>query len=185
MPGLKVVCPATIADAYGLTRAAIADDDPVIVVGNKALYALKGELPDSLDVTPIGKARTAREGRNVTIVSYGAMVNVALAAAKELAQGGIEAEVIDLRSLQPWDESAVLTSLSRTHRLVVAHEAVEAFGVGAEIVARMADAGFDELDGPIVRVGAPFMPTPFAKTLEDWYRPDAAKIVAAVKRTIG
>ncbi len=185
VPGLKVVCPATIADAYGLTRAAIADDDPVIVVENKALYALKGELPDSLDVTPIGKARTAREGRNVTIVSYGAMVNVALAAAKELAQGGIEAEVIDLRSLQPWDESAVLTSLSRTHRLVVAHEAVEAFGVGAEIVARMADAGFDELDGPIVRVGAPFMPTPFAKTLEDWYRPDAAKIVAAVKRTIG
>jgi len=185
VPGLKVVCPATIADAYGLTRAAIADDDPVIVVENKALYAVKGDLPDSLDVTPIGKARTARDGRDVTIVSYGAMVNVALAAAKELAQSGIEAEVIDLRSLQPWDESAVLASLARTHRLVVAHEAVEAFGVGAEIVARMADAGFDELDGPIVRVGAPFMPTPFAKTLEDWYRPDAAKIVAAVKRTIG
>lgn len=184
VPGLKVVCPATIADAYGLTRAAIADDDPVIVVENKALYAVKGDLPDGTGATPIGRARTARDGSDVTIVSYGATVGVALAAAAELAQSGIEAEVIDLRSLQPWDENAVLASLSRTHRLVVAHEAVEAFGVGAEIAARMADVGFDELDGPIVRVGAPFMPTPFAKTLEDWYRPDAAKVVAAVKRTI-
>lgn len=182
VPGLKVVCPATVADAYGLTRAAIADDDPVIVVENKALYAAKGDLPDTADVTPIGRARTAREGRDATIVSYGAMVPVALAAAAELAEGGIETEVIDLRSLQPWDEAAVIASLARTHRLVVAHEAVEAFGVGAEIAARMADVGFDELDGPIVRVGAPFMPAPFAKTLEDWYRPDAAKIVAAVKK---
>jgi pyruvate dehydrogenase E1 component beta subunit len=184
VPGLKVVCPATIADAYGLMRAAIADDDPVIVVENKALYPIKGDLPDGAGPVPIGRAHIARPGRDVTIVSYGATVTVALAAAAELAQGGVEAEVIDLRSLQPWDEAAVLASLARTHRLVVAHEAVEAFGVGAEIAARMSDAGFDELDGPIVRVGAPFMPTPFAKTLEDWYRPDAAKIVAAVKRTI-
>lgn len=184
VPGLKVVCPATVSDAYGLTRAAIADDDPVIVVENKTLYAVKGDLPDGTTTTPIGRARTARNGRDVTIVSYGAMVNVALAAASELGTGGIEAEVIDLRSLQPWDEAAVLASLARTHRLVVAHEAVEAFGVGAEIAARMADVGFDELDGPIVRVGAPFMPVPFARTLEDWYRPDAAKIVAAVKRTV-
>lgn len=182
VPGLKVVCPATVADAYSLTRAAIADDDPVIVVENKALYAAKGNLPDTAGVTPIGRARTAREGRDATIVSYGAMVPVALAAAAELAEGGIETEVIDLRSLQPWDEAAVIASLARTHHLVVAHEAVEAFGVGAEIAARMADVGFDELDGPIVRVGAPFMPAPFAKTLEDWYRPDAAKIVAAVKK---
>jgi pyruvate dehydrogenase E1 component beta subunit len=120
----------------------------------------------------------------VSIVAYGAMVGTALSAATELAQSGIEAEVVDLRSLQPWDETAVLRSVARTHRLVIAHEAVEAFGVGAEIAARMADIGFDELDGPIVRVGAPFMPVPFAKTLEDWYRPDATKIVAAVKRTI-
>jgi pyruvate/2-oxoglutarate/acetoin dehydrogenase E1 component len=184
VPGLKVVCPATIADAYGLTRAAIADDDPVIVVENKTLYAAKGDLPETHGFAPIGRASTAREGRDVTVVTYGAMVAVALDAAIELAQGGIEAEVIDLRSLQPWDEAAVIASLARTHRLVVAHEAVEAFGVGGEIAARMADTGFDELDGPIVRVGAPFMPTPFAKTLEDWYRPDAAKIVAAVKRTM-
>jgi len=184
VPGLKVVCPATVADAYGLTRAAIADDDPVIVVENKTLYAVKGDLPEIPSVTPIGRARTARGGRDVTIVTYGAMVSSALAAATELAQAHIEAEVIDLRSLQPWDEAAVIASLARTHRLVVAHEAVEAFGVGGEIAARMADVGFDELDGPIVRVGAPFMPTPFAKTLEDWYRPDAAKIVAAVMRTM-
>lgn len=184
VPGLKVVCPATVADAYGLTRAAIADDDPVILVENKALYAAKGDLPEPPGITPIGRARTARKGRDATIVTYGAMVPVALDAAAELTKNGIEAEVVDLRSLQPWDEAAVVASLAHTHRLVVAHEAVEAFGIGAEIAARMADVGFDELDAPIVRVGAPFMPTPFAKTLEDWYRPDAAKIIAAVKRTV-
>jgi pyruvate dehydrogenase E1 component beta subunit len=184
VPGLKVVCPATVADAYSLTRAAIADDDPVIVIEHKALYAVKGELSDAPTVTPIGRARIARDGCDATIVTYGGMVPVALAAAAELAEAGIESEVIDLRSLQPWDEASVLASLAKTHRLIICHEAVEAFGVGAEIAARMADAGFDELDGPIVRVGAPFMPPPFAKTLEDWYRPDAAKIVSAVKKTM-
>jgi pyruvate dehydrogenase E1 component beta subunit len=184
VPGLKVVCPATVADAYCLTRAAIADDDPVIVIEHKALYAMKGELSDAPTVTPIGRARIARDGRDATIVTYGGMVPVALAAAAELAEAGIESEVIDLRSLQPWDEASVLASLAKTHRLIICHEAVEAFGVGAEIAARMADAGFDELDGPIVRVGAPFMPPPFAKTLEDWYRPDAPKIVSAVKKTM-
>jgi pyruvate dehydrogenase E1 component beta subunit len=132
----------------------------------------------------IGKARTARTGKDISIVTYGAMVAVSLAAADMLAEDGVDAEVVDLRSLQPWDEAAVLESLARTHRLVVCHEAVEAFGVGAEIVARLADIGFDELDGPLVRVGAPFMPPPFAKSLEDWYRPDAGRIVAAVKRAI-
>jgi pyruvate dehydrogenase E1 component beta subunit len=184
VPGLKVVCPATVADAYALTRAAIADPDPVIVVENKSLYALKGELPEPLPSAPIGKADIARRGRDATIVTYGAMRDVALAAAGVLANDDIEAEVIDLRSLQPWDEGAVLASLARTHRLVIVHEAVEAFGVGAEIAARMADVGFDELDGPIVRVGAPFMPVPFAKELETRYRPDAARIVDAVRRTI-
>ena len=181
VPGLKVVCPATAADAYGLLRAAIEDPDPVVVVENKSLYARKEDVPDSLAVVPIGKARTARRGRDVTIVTYGATVATALAAADALVLDSIEAEVIDLRSLQPWDEQAVLDSLSRTHRLVVVHEAVEAFGVGAEIVARMADIGFDELDGPIARVGAPFMPVPFAKAMEKAFQPDAARIVAAVR----
>jgi pyruvate dehydrogenase E1 component beta subunit len=184
VPGLKVVCPSNPADAYGLTRAAIADDDPVIVVENKALYAVKGELPDAPAAVAIGSAQIVRPGHHVTIVTYGAMVAVASAAAKELAQEGVEAEIVDLRSLQPWDEATVLASLARTHRLVICHEAVEAFGIGAEIAARMSDIGFYELDGPIVRVGAPFMPPPFAKTLEDWFRPDAARIIAAVKKTL-
>jgi len=184
VPGLKVVCPATIPDAYGLTLAAIHDADPVIVVENKALYAMKGELPESPLPVPIGRAMLAREGRDITIVTYGAMRTVALDAAAALAKDGIEAEVIDLRSLQPWDEAAVLASLSRTHRLVVLHEAVEAFGVGAEIAARMGDVGFDELDGPIVRVGAPFMPVPFARELEQAYRPDVPRVLAAARRAL-
>lgn len=184
VPGLKVLCPATVADAYALTRAAIADPDPVIVVENKSLYAMKGALPEPLPSVAIGTADIARPGRDATIVTYGAMRDISLAAAEMLTKDGIETEIIDLRSLQPWDESTVLASLSRTHRLVVVHEAVEAFGVGAEIAARMADVGFDELDGPIVRVGAPFMPVPFAKELEARYRPDAARIVEAVRRTL-
>ncbi len=184
VPGLKVVCPATVADAYALTRAAIADPDPVILVENKSLYAVKGALPEPLPSVAIGAADIARPGRDATIVTYGAMRGMALAAADMLAKDGVETEIIDLRSLQPWDESAVLASLARTHRLVIAHEAVEAFGVGAEIAARMADVAFDELDGPIVRVGAPFMPVPFAKELEAHYRPNAARIVEAVRRTL-
>lgn len=184
VPGLKVVCPSNIPDAYALTRAAIADPDPVIVVENKSLYALKGELPDCPTHVAIGKAATVRSGRDATIVTYGAMVPVAISAAKALAREGLEIEVIDLRSLQPWDEAAVLESLAKTHRLVVVHEAVEAFGPGAEIVARMADIGFDELDAPIVRVGAPFMPPPFATNLEERFRPNAERIIAAVRRVM-
>ncbi|HYG28049.1 MAG TPA: transketolase C-terminal domain-containing protein, partial [Caulobacteraceae bacterium] len=127
----------------------------------------------------------ARPGSDVTIVAYGAAVQLALDAAQRLAPDGVEAEVIDLRTIQPWDEAAVVESLSRTHRLVVVHEAVEAFGVGAEIAARMSDIAFDELDGPIVRVGAPFMPTPFAPALEAAYRPSADRVVQAVRKTMG
>jgi pyruvate dehydrogenase E1 component beta subunit len=184
IPGLKVVCPSDAASAYGLLRTAIADPDPVIVVEHKRLYGHRQEVAAPLAPVPLGVAATLRPGRDATVVSYGAMVHVALDAATMLAADGIEVEVIDLRSLQPWDEATVLASLARTHRLVVAHEAVEAFGIGAEIVARMADAGFDELDGPIVRVGAPFMPVPFARTLEAAYLPDAARIAAAVRRTL-
>ncbi len=184
IPGLKVVCPSTPADAYGLLRSAIADPDPVVVVENKALYALKGEIADPPEGVPIGAARIARCGRDATVVTYGATLQVALDAAETLSEQGVELEILDLRSLQPWDETAVLESLARTHRLVVLHEAVEAFGVGAEIAARMADVGFDDLDAPIVRVGAPFMPVPFARSLEQAYLPDAAQVVAAVRRTL-
>lgn len=183
VPGLKVVCPSDPASAYGLLRAAIADPDPVVFVENKALYAIKGDLPEDRPILPIGHGLIRRPGRDVTIAVYGAAVSWAMQAADQLAADGIEAEVIDLLSLQPWDEALVLASLRRTHRLVVAHEAVEAFGVGAEIAARMGDIGFDELDGPILRVGAAFMPVPFSTPMEREYQPDADKIVAAVKRT--
>jgi pyruvate dehydrogenase E1 component beta subunit len=184
IPGLKIVCPADPISAYGLLRAAIDDPDPVIVVENKALYAMKADAPETLDVLPIGVAETVRDGRDVTIVTYGAAVRTALAAADALAPDGIEAEIIDLRSIQPWDEATVLRSLERTHHLVVVHEAVERFGVGAEIAARMGDVAFDELDGPIVRVGAPFMPVPFSKQLETAYLPDVDAISRAVHRTL-
>ncbi|MDB5711275.1 MAG: Transketolase, central region [Sphingomonas bacterium] len=183
IPGLKVVVPAALDDAYALLQSAIDDPNPVIFIENKALYAVKGELSDTPEPVPLGKARIARSGSDVTIVSYGAMVHKALDAAETLAGEGIDAEVIDLRTVQPWDEAAVLASLSHTHRLVVAHEAVEAFGVGAEIAARMAHVGFDELDGPIVRVGGAFMPVPFGRTLEVEYMPGAAQIVAAARAT--
>lgn len=184
IPGLKVVCPSNARSAYGLLRSAIEDSDPVIFIENKALYAAKAEVEEDMAPIPIGKAATIRSGGDVTIVSYGNAVITAKSAAEKLVAEGIEAEIIDMQSLQPWDEAAVLTSLARTHRLVVVHEAVEAFGVGAEIVARMADVGFDELDAPIVRVGAPFMPVPFARSLEAAYLPQADDVIAAVRRTM-
>jgi pyruvate dehydrogenase E1 component beta subunit len=185
VPGLKVVCPYDAASAYGLLRSAINDPDPVIFVEHKALYARRFEVPDTLVPMPLGRAATLREGRDATVVSYGAAVALALEAAERLAPEGVSVEVIDLRTVQPWDEAAVLASLERTHRLVVVHEAVEAFGIGAEIAARMADVGFDELDGPIVRVGAPFMPVPFAAALEREYQPSADQVVAAIRKSLG
>jgi pyruvate dehydrogenase E1 component beta subunit len=182
VPGLKVVCPSNPADAYGLLKAAIFDPDPVVFVENKALYAMKGELPDDAGSVPIGKGRRVREGRDATVVSYGATVMRVEQAATRLAAEGIELDVLDLRSIQPWDEAAVLESLRRTHRLLIVHEAVEAFGVGAEIAARMADIGFDELDAPILRVGAPFVPVPFAPALERQYQPQEDDVIAAVRK---
>ncbi|MES2227980.1 MAG: alpha-ketoacid dehydrogenase subunit beta [Pseudomonadota bacterium] len=183
VPGLKVVCAATPGDAYGLLRAAIADPDPVIFIEHKGLYGSKGPVDRSAP-DAIGKARIVRPGRDATVVTYGATVHTSLAAAQQLAGEGIEVEVIDLRSLQPWDRAAVLASVARTHRAVVVHEAVQAFGVGAEIAATLADEGFDDLDAPVVRVGAPFMPVPFAKSLEQGYNIGVAGIVSALRRTL-
>lgn len=183
VPGLKVVCPSTPADAYGLLRSAIDDPDPVIVVEHKALYGLKGDV-DPGTAVPIGKARTVRPGRDATIVTYGSTVSTACHAADKLTAEGIEVEVIDLRSLQPWDEQAVFASVARTHRLIVVHEAVQAFGVGAEIAARVAQEAFDELDAPILRVAAPFMPVPFARSLEARYVVTPAQICDAVRQSV-
>jgi pyruvate dehydrogenase E1 component beta subunit len=184
VPGLKVVCPGDPASAYGLLRAAIDDPDPVIMIEHKALYATRVPEPETLPILPIGNAAILRPGRDLTIVSYGAALRVAAEVAERLATEGIEIEILDLRSLQPWDEGAVLASLARTHRLLIVHEAVEAFGVGAEIAARMADIGFDELDAPILRVGAPFMPSPVAKALERRYLPNPESVIAAVRRLL-
>jgi pyruvate dehydrogenase E1 component beta subunit len=182
VPGLKVVCPSTPQDAYSLLRSAIDDQDPVIFVEHKGLYGVRGEVDTSVKV-PIGQAVVRRHGRALTLVTYGATVAVCLAAAKHLAEhDGIDVEVIDLRSLQPWDKATVLASVSKTHRVAIVHEAVQAFGVGAEIAACIAEEAFDELDAPVMRVGAPFMPVPFARSLEKQYAVDEAKVRAAVHR---
>lgn len=183
IPGLKVVCPFSPQDVYSLLRAAIADPDPVIFIEHKALYASKGQV-DTTQTARIGEARIARAGRDVTLVTYGATVSICLKAAEQLANDGVDVEVVDLRSLQPWDKATVLESLSRTHRAVVVHEAVQAFGVGAEIVATIADEGFDELDAPVLRVAAPFMPAPFAKSLEEGYVVTVDRVIDAVRKTL-
>lgn len=184
IPGLKVVVPSSIEDAYGLLVASINDPDPVVFVENKSMYGMKGSMPEQMPSMAIGKANVVKEGEDVTVVSYGASVHVATRVAEQLKEQGTSVEVVDLRSIQPWDEKAVLESLTKTHRLVVLHEAVEAFGVGAEIVARMADVGFDELDAPIIRVGAPFMPVPFAHHLEQQYQPGDKQLLAAIERVM-
>lgn len=183
IPGLKVVCPSNPQDAYSLLRTAIADPDPVVVVEHKAAYASKGMVDTRIEI-PIGQANIVRPGRDVTLITYGKTVGVCEQAARSLAESGVEAEVIDLRSIQPWDKTTVLESLSRTHRAVVVHEAVRDFGVGAEIVATLMDDGFDDLDAPVIRVGAPFMPVPFANSLEQQYAVDVNDVVDAVRRTL-
>ena len=183
VPGLKVVCPSTPQDAYSLLRAAIADPDPVIFVEHKGLYARKGLVDTSVQV-PIGKASIVHPGEHATLVSYGATVATCLQAAQTLASEGVLVEVIDLRSIQPWDRATVLASLARTHRMVVVHEAVRDFGVGAEIVATIMEEGFDELDAPVLRVAAPFMPAPFATSLEAGYAIHVDAVVQAVRKTL-
>lgn len=184
IPGLIVACPSNAADAYGLLRSSIDNPNPVVFVENKSLYAKKSPFSEATEAVELGAARVVRAGTDVTVVTYGAAVHWAEDAATELATDGVELEIIDLRTVQPWDETAVLTSLAKTHRLVIFHEAVEAFGVGAEIAARMADVGFDELDAPIRRVGAPYTPVPYSPALESAYAPSAAKLVAAVKQIL-
>jgi pyruvate dehydrogenase E1 component beta subunit len=184
VPGLKVVCPATVEDAYTLLRAAIVDPDPVIFVENKALYGMPGDLPDDVAPARLGEARVAREGEDLTLVTYGASLFNCLKAADGLAGENISAEVIDLRTLQPWDKAAVLKSVAKTNRAVVVHEAVRSFGAGAEIAATIGEEAFDDLDAPVGRVGAPFMPVPFARTLEARFIPGIEPIMAAARKTM-
>lgn len=182
VPGLKVVMPATPADAKGMLKSAIRDDDPVLFLEHKALYASSGQVPEGEHLVPLGKADTRRSGKDVTVVTASRMVQQALDAAETLAAQGIDVEIIDLRSLTPLDKDAIFNSVEKTSRLVVAHEAVKAFGIGAEIAAMVSEEMIDVLDAPVVRVGAPFSPVPFSQEKE--YLPNAADVVRAVEKVM-
>ncbi|MBU4511077.1 alpha-ketoacid dehydrogenase subunit beta [bacterium] len=181
IPGLKVVMPQAPKDAKGLLCSAIRDDNPIIFIEHFQLYETKGEVPKGEYLIPLGKANILREGKDVTIVSWGWMVQKSIIAANKLANEGIEVEVIDLRTLVPFDKETILNSLNKTKRLVIVHEAVRTSGFGAEIAATIGEEGFDFLDSPIIRVTAPDTPVPFSPYLEDIYLPNEKKIVKAIK----
>ena len=181
IPGLKVVIPSNPADAKGLLKAAIRSDDPVLYFEHKVLFPMKGPVPDGDHIVPIGKANVSRKGKDVTIVSYSLMMHRALEAAEKLAAEGIEAEVIDLRTISPIDKDTIFESLRKTKRLVIVHEAVKQGGVGAEISALVAEEMIDWLDAPIRRIGAPFVPVPFSPPLEQLVKISADHIAKTVK----
>jgi len=184
IPGLTVVMPSTPSDTYGLLRAAIRDPNPVVFIENRLLYGLKGPRPDPHALVPIGKAIVRRAGTGVTLVSYSRMVHDCLAAAERLAEENISVEVIDLRTVAPLDHETVLRSLAKTNRLVVAHEAVTPFGVGAELAAVAAREGFWTLDAPVLRVGAQPTPAPYSPSLEREWLPDVDRIAATLRASV-
>jgi pyruvate dehydrogenase E1 component beta subunit len=184
VPGLKVVVPSTPADAKGLLKAAIRDDDPVVFIESEIMYGMKGPVPEGEHVVPLGVADTKRAGRDVTLVTWGKMVHVSLAAAETLASEGVEAEVIDLRTIRPLDADAVYASVRRTHRCVIVQEGWPFAGVGAEIAARLVEDLFDELDAPPLRVTNLDVPHPYAKNLEALVLPDAARVIEAVRKVL-
>jgi pyruvate/2-oxoglutarate/acetoin dehydrogenase E1 component len=182
-PGLKVVVPATAHDAKGLIKAAIRDDNPVLYFEHKFLYRrIKDEVPEGDYTVPIGKARMAREGTDLTVITYGAMVWTALEAAELLAKEGVSVEVVDLRSLLPYDEQAVLASVRKTNKVLLLHEDTRTGGMAGELAALIAEKAFEDLDGPIVRVTAPDTPVPFSPPLEEYFLPNAAKVVEAARK---
>ncbi|MFT5209096.1 MAG: pyruvate/2-oxoglutarate/acetoin dehydrogenase E1 component [Flavobacterium sp.] len=184
LPGVKVVMPSNAYDAKGMIIAAARDDNPVFVVLNKASLALQSEVPEGAYEVEIGKAKVVREGSNFTIIAISRMVHEATKAAKQLAELGVDVEVIDVRSIQPFDTETVIQSIKKTHRAIVVHEAVEFGGFGGEIVAQIQELAFDYLDAPIGRVGAPFCPVPFSPALEKIYVPNAERIVSKVKQIL-
>ncbi len=184
IPGLKVVAPAFPADAKGLLKTAIRDDDPVLVMESETLYSVKGEIPDDLDTVPLGVARRVREGKDCTIVSYSRMTHVAIEAAAALEKDNISVDIVDLRSLRPLDEDTIVASVRKTHRCVVVHEGWPYGGVGAEIADRVQRLAFDDLDGPILRVTTLDVPMPYNGKLEEQVIPQPARVVAAVKRAL-
>jgi acetoin:2,6-dichlorophenolindophenol oxidoreductase subunit beta len=185
IPGLKVVFPSTPTDVRGLLWSSIYDDNPVIFFEHRTLYGIKEDVPEELEPIPIGKARVHREGEDVTVIATGRLVHESLKAAEEVEQDGISVEVVDPRTLQPLDEEALVGSVKKTNRCVVAHEAVTRMGFGAEVAAVIQYQAFDWLDAPIERVGAKFTPLPFAPIMEEWCVPHANDVVDAIRRTVG
>lgn len=181
-PGLKVVYPSNARDAKGLLKSAIRDNNPVIFLEHKLLYRRgKEEVPEQDELVPLGKAAVRREGSDLTIVSYAALAHVAQEAAAQLASEGIEAEVIDLRTLQPLDKETVISSLKKTNRLLVVHEDTRTGGIAGEIAAIAFEDAFDDLDAPVRRVTALDTPVPYAAPLEQYFLPDAEKVVRAAR----
>src|SRR5512135_3730441 len=185
VPGLKVVTPATAYDAKGLIKSAIRDNDPVVFFEHKFLYRrIKEELPEGDYTVPLGKARVAREGRDVSVITYAAMVHTALEAAEILAKEGIELEVVDLRTLVPLDREAIAATVKKTNRVILLHEDVRTGGIAGEVAAIIDEEAFDWLDAPIVRITAMDTPVPFAPPLEEWFLPKAEDLVREAKRLV-
>jgi pyruvate dehydrogenase E1 component beta subunit len=183
-PGLKVVSPCFPYDVKGLIKTAIRDEDPVVFFMHKKIFGLKGHVPEEEYLIPLGKGEIKREGRDVTVISYSIAVLHALEAANRLASEGVEVEVLDLRTLWPMDMELIAQSVSRTHRVVVAHEACITCGVGAEVAARIQEELFDELDAPVLRVGAKRVPHPFSPPLEKFVIPSSQTIEDAIRRVM-
>ena len=184
IPGLKVAMPASPYDAKGLIVGAIRDDNPTIVVLNKRMLGLKGPVPEELYSIPMGVANVVHTGSDVTIIAMGRMVVEADKAVAALGEQGISAELIDPRTVQPLDIDTIITSVKKTNRVLIVHEAVEFAGIGAEISAQIQERAFDYLDAPVARLAAPFAPVPYAPVLENAYVPDAPRIAAAVRRLV-
>jgi pyruvate/2-oxoglutarate/acetoin dehydrogenase E1 component len=185
VPGLKVVFPSTPEDVRGLLWTSIYDDNPIVFFEHRTLYGIKGEVPDEIERIELGKARIHREGEDVTVIATGRLVHESLKAADEAEKEGISVEVFDPRTLQPLDEGALIASVKKTNRAVVAHEAVTRMGWGAEVAAVIQEQAFDYLDAPVVRVGAKFTPIPFAPVMEEWVVPHSQDVLAAIKKTVG
>jgi pyruvate/2-oxoglutarate/acetoin dehydrogenase E1 component len=182
VPGLKIVCPSTPSDAKGLLTAAIRDADPVIFLEHKHLYRrLKEDVPAGEHVVPIGKARVVRAGKDVAILTYGAMVHTAMEAAEDAAKDGIDTTVVDLRTLAPLDVPTIVQTAGRTGKVIVLHEATRTGGPGAEIAALIAERAFEYLDAPVVRIAAPDTPVPYSPPLEAHFIPDAARVGKAIR----
>jgi len=183
-PGLKVVAPGTPEDAKGLLKTSIRSNDPILFIESATLYQMRGEVPEGEILTPIGKSRVQRQGKDVTIVTYSKMLEISLKAADQLAQEGIEVEIVDLRTLRPLDMEPVIASFKKTNRAVIVEEGWRSYGVGAEVASRIYEEAFDYLDAPVQRVAQKEVPLPYNRTLEQLALPQVEDVIRAVKEVV-